>query len=140
MDDETSPHKRLGIFTRGDKRAFIGTLLKRFRVAREVSQHELAAAIGTSRPHISDLETNKAVPALDELMKLADALKVGPSAFLPRDLRRPGESWEILAGRLQLTFEEAMTLRGLLETAGQAETASVEDALLVWMHHRKVIP
>lgn len=123
-----------------DSQARIGASLRRFRAARELSQDELATQVGTSRSHISDLETDKAVPDLDEFVRLAAAVNVEPAAFFPRSARQAGAGWEVLAGRLQLTYDDAVTLRGLLEAAGEAETASAQDALLAWMTHRKVIP
>lgn len=122
-----------------DKRALIGSSLRRFRLAREISQEELAERLRVSRQHISELENDKAVPALDELVRLADALDVAPAAFLPRDPGQRGEGWETLSRRLHLTYDDALTLRTLLEATGVAETSSVQEALLIWMRHKGVI-
>jgi transcriptional regulator with XRE-family HTH domain len=54
----------------------IGVLLREWRVARRLSQLDLALVAGLSTRHLSCLETGKAQPSRDMIARLADALEV----------------------------------------------------------------
>lgn len=123
-----------------DSTASFGPQLQRLRTARKLSQQQLADAAGVSRGQISELETGKALPRLDVLYRLARGLNVPTSSLLVAEQRLQAAGWETLARRLPLSFEQAQTLRQLLESDGVAETASPEDALLRWMTHTNVLP
>jgi transcriptional regulator with XRE-family HTH domain len=61
--------------------AFGKTLRKR-RLAKLLSQEELAIASNLSRAYISDLEMGKKDPSLFTVFKLSHGLKIKPSAFI----------------------------------------------------------
>lgn len=54
----------------------VGILLREWRAARRVSQLDLALAAETSARHLSYIETGKAQPSRDMVMRLADALEM----------------------------------------------------------------
>jgi transcriptional regulator with XRE-family HTH domain len=90
---------------------------------------------------VGSWERNEAVPGIDAVISLGEALGVPASSFLPPDpvsLQPPG--WETVARRLGLTYEDAVGLRAILQGRGIAETATTEEALLVWMRERRVLP
>jgi len=51
-----------------------GQRLRELRVARNLSQAELADRCGSNRPFISNLERGVKVPSLTMILRLADAL------------------------------------------------------------------
>ena len=60
----------------------IGILIRKYRRARGMTQGELANALNTSVPHISNLETGKIIPKISTLERLAVALSRSTSDFL----------------------------------------------------------
>lgn len=50
--------------------------LSKIRQTKNMTQEELAKAIGISRPYLSDIERGKKKPGLDITLKLANTLKV----------------------------------------------------------------
>lgn len=56
--------------------AHAGTLLRDWRMARRLSQLDLALDVGVSARHLSCLETGKSQPSREMLTRLADALDV----------------------------------------------------------------
>ncbi len=90
---------------------------------------------------MANVEGNIGVPGFDVVIKLARALGVSAAVFLPPGPEdQPPAAWETIARRLALTYEDALRLRSLLTAAGIANTATPEQALLVWMRERKVLP
>lgn len=59
-----------------------GKSLKTRRLAKLLSQEDLAIASNLSRTYISDLETGKKDPSLFTVCKLSSGLKIKPSAFI----------------------------------------------------------
>lgn len=60
-----------------------GERLRALRVARGLSQEDLAAAAGLHRTHISLIERNKRSVRLETVQRLAVALGVQPSELIP---------------------------------------------------------
>ncbi len=61
--------------------------------------------------------------------------------FLPPDpVTLEPRAWRTVASRLTLSYDDALRLRSLLADAGIAETATTEEAVLIWMRERKVLP
>jgi transcriptional regulator with XRE-family HTH domain len=56
--------------------AHVGTLLREWRAARRLSQLDLALEADVSSRHLSCVETGKAQPSRDMVVRLADALEV----------------------------------------------------------------
>lgn len=48
--------------------------IKEFRVARKLSQAELARRSGMARPNLSNIETGKATPSVSSARRIAEAL------------------------------------------------------------------
>lgn len=58
-----------------------GQTLRRLRVERKLTQHQLAVAAGCVGQQISNYETGRVIPELQTLIKLADALQVRLDTF-----------------------------------------------------------
>jgi transcriptional regulator with XRE-family HTH domain len=56
--------------------------IKAFREKAEMSQRDLAQAIGTSQAAVAQWETGATQPTLDNLRKVADILGVSPGDLL----------------------------------------------------------
>lgn len=70
-------------------------------------QEQLAQTVGLSKAHISNIETGKATPSLEAIVKLADALETTPDAFLlgvNRDLTT--DQHQILAAQIESCNEQ----------------------------------
>lgn len=119
----------------------IGATVRGLRAARNLTQEQLAERAGLSRGTVTNVEGNVGVPGFDVVIKLARALGVSAAVFLPPwPEDQPPAAWETIARRLALTYEDALRLRSLLTAAGIVTTATTEQALLVWMRERKVLP
>jgi len=63
----------------------ISRMLRGLRLRAEMTQKELAAAIGVPQSHVSEYEKNKRAIPRGKAKELAKVLKTVPSNFLPRD-------------------------------------------------------
>jgi transcriptional regulator with XRE-family HTH domain len=63
----------------GSRRAIFGRRVRVLRVARGMSQEDLADAAGVHRTYVSSLERGLRNVGLDNVYRLADALGVEPS-------------------------------------------------------------
>ena len=75
-----------------------GHALRRWRTLRHLSQLDLATRAGTPSRHVSFLETGRARPSRDMVLRLAEALEVPPvecntlltaAGFAPQFTERP---------------------------------------------------
>lgn len=66
-----------------------GLRLKELRVARGMTQEELADCTGFFRTYMSRLETGAANPTFDALLVLATALEVAPAALFEKPSAEP---------------------------------------------------
>lgn len=57
--------------------------LAKLRLARGYSQQQLARSIGTSQPHIANLEAGKLDPHFETVTRLADALGISMDCIRP---------------------------------------------------------
>jgi transcriptional regulator with XRE-family HTH domain len=74
----------------GDEGKLFGARLREMRIARGLTQPEVASRVGTSASNISDLERGIKVPTLTTVARLADALECTASELvqvLDRKLR-----------------------------------------------------
>lgn len=60
----------------------IGHKIKLTRVQKQITQTELAAALGISKAHLSNIETGKTVVTLENLYKISKALDCKITTFL----------------------------------------------------------
>jgi transcriptional regulator with XRE-family HTH domain len=60
----------------------VGRNAKRFRLAKGMTQEEVAAATDLSQQYVSDLERGLRNPTVITLFHLAQALSVEPAGFL----------------------------------------------------------
>jgi transcriptional regulator with XRE-family HTH domain len=67
---------------RGDEAAIFGRHLRELRLARRLTQAQIAERCGTMVPVISNLERGMTVPTLSTLLHLARALECRPSKLL----------------------------------------------------------
>jgi len=56
--------------------------IRRFRLARNLTQVQLAKALGVDQSRIAELERGKGNPTMDTLDQVADALEISPAALL----------------------------------------------------------
>jgi transcriptional regulator with XRE-family HTH domain len=61
-----------------DMRVLVGRNVKRVRIARGLTQEELAERSGFSQQYLSDLERGRRNPTVVSLWELAQALGVAP--------------------------------------------------------------
>lgn len=80
-------------------RVALGLRIKELRVARGMTQEQLADHAGFFRTYMSRVETGVANPSFDALLVLATALRVPPAALfespdssLPKAIRAPTAS------------------------------------------------
>ena len=64
----------------------IGSRIRRYRKSRGLTQGELAIALNTSTPHISNLEAGKISPKISTLERLGLALGYPTSAFFDSEV------------------------------------------------------
>lgn len=79
----------------GEEGPRFGARLRELRIARGLTQPQIAALVGTSASNISDLERGIKVPTLTTVARLADVLKCNVSELvevLDRWPRRPQTS------------------------------------------------
>lgn len=74
-----------------------GQRIKRERLARGMTQRDLAAAVDVGVPHISKIESGKENPSDDLIEKLAIVLKVEGDELMLVAHRLPGELMDKLA-------------------------------------------
>jgi transcriptional regulator with XRE-family HTH domain len=60
--------------------------LRRFRVARGLSQAKLAEKIGSSYHYVGMLETQKKFPSSDMIHKLSSALSIDPTELFSKEI------------------------------------------------------
>lgn len=75
----------------------IGTRIKRERLAREMTQRQLADRVGVGVPHVSKVEAGRESPSDDLLMKIAQVFEMDPGELLLAARRVPEELLERLA-------------------------------------------
>lgn len=95
----------------------IGTRVRRMRRARELSQEQLAEAVGISVTHMSHIETGNTKLSLPVLVELARALDVQTDALLydkPESLRG-STTGEILRLLENCTPQELLILEDVLK-------------------------
>jgi transcriptional regulator with XRE-family HTH domain len=73
----------------GDEGPLFGARLRELRIARGLTQPDLAAHVGTSASNISDLERGVKVPTLTTVARLADALDCNVSEMVDVLDRKP---------------------------------------------------
>jgi transcriptional regulator with XRE-family HTH domain len=73
----------------GDEGPLFGARLRELRIARGLTQPDLAAHVGTSASNISDLERGIKVPTLTTVARLADALDCNVSEMVEVLDRKP---------------------------------------------------
>lgn len=78
----------------------IGQRIREIRMERGMSQTDLAIAVDTSRNVISKWESGESAIRMDSLLRLADELKVPPTAIIPRSSGKADEA-DLLYGQLQ---------------------------------------
>ena len=75
----------------------IGQRIRRERLAREMTQRELADAVDVGVPHISKVEDDRESPSDDLLRRIATALKIDADELFIVARRLPEEMIEQLA-------------------------------------------
>lgn len=71
--------------TRGSVYTFLGARVKKLRLAKPLTQAQLAKAVGVTRASIANIEAGRQKLSVDRLCDLGHALGVTPDALLPRE-------------------------------------------------------
>jgi len=66
----------------------LSTRIREIRIAKRISQVELARTLGVTKQSISNWENDNIQPSVDMLARLADALSVSADYLLGRDDKR----------------------------------------------------
>ncbi|MBQ8515611.1 MAG: helix-turn-helix transcriptional regulator [Ruminococcus sp.] len=66
----------------------LGATVRARRVELRISQPEVAKRVGTSQSHVSRIETNRCVPSVVMLAKLANALQMPVAELLEAAQRK----------------------------------------------------
>jgi transcriptional regulator with XRE-family HTH domain len=107
-----------------------GPRLRDLRVARGLSQHQLAELVGVSQRKLSDIERGKRPPLLlpTQLMAMADALSVNVEqlAGVERDRRRP-EVVLVVEHATALLDQDILLLSQLAEHLADSRRAGITD-------------
>ena len=61
-----------------------GPVLRKLRLAKNLTQDQLSEMIGVASPYISMLESGHKFPNLEMIFKLADALQIRPGTILDK--------------------------------------------------------
>lgn len=78
-----------------DELCAIGHKIKLTRVQKQITQTDLAAALGISKAHLSNIETGKTVVTLENLYKTSKALDCKITTFLEDDTQKSRETEDI---------------------------------------------
>jgi transcriptional regulator with XRE-family HTH domain len=108
-----------------------GSRLRDLRVARGLSQHQLAEIVGVSQRKLSDIERSKRPPLLlpTQLMAMAEALSVGVEqlAGVERNSTRP-EILLVVEHATALLDHDILLLSQLAEHLADARRAGITDS------------
>ena len=66
----------------------LGEILRRERIAAELTQEALAHAAGVDRTYVSMLENGRASPTLEMLFRLCDSIGISPAKVVSEIERR----------------------------------------------------
>ena len=69
-----------------DRRIAFGKKLRELRQIQGYSQEKLAAVSGLHRTYVGDVERGERNISLDNIWRLADALKINPAVFFEEDI------------------------------------------------------
>ena len=105
---------------REERRETFGTVLRRIRKSKDMTQREVARAINMDFSYFSRLETDhfKSLPTRETIAKIADAMQCTEV-----------EKADLLAaaGRVAVEMQERPELRRLFRTATQLPSAELEE-------------
>lgn len=98
-------------------RTRLGPALKTARLAKQLTQNELAAEVETDPETISRFERGATLPSLVRLLHLAEALGVTVSSLLSGASPRRQDEWaELSQSLLRLSASDQKLATALLET------------------------
>ena len=75
----------------------LGQRIKHERLAREMTQRDLADAVGITVPYISKIEADKETPTDDKIVKVAEVLGLNPDELILAAGRIPADVMDRLA-------------------------------------------
>lgn len=94
-----------------------GEEIRKARKAKKLTQSELADLVGVSRSAVYDWERGKYSPEGERAVRLAKALDLPPSSFLPDYLKREKEKTDIISRPEIIPFDDLVNLPVLDPTA-----------------------
>lgn len=78
-----------------DELCVIGHKIKLARVEKQITQTDLANALGISKAHLSNIETGKTIVTLENLYKISKALNCNITALLEEETQRESNTGNI---------------------------------------------
>ena len=115
----------------GDVATGVGVVVRRRRLAAELSMTALAEQTGLTQPFLSQVEHGKAVPSLVTLYRIASALGAAPQDLLAEVEEKPREVRSLAAGEgphYRMTEEDAGSNARLLMARTGVEVIEYELA------------
>lgn len=106
-----------------------GTHLKSCRTGKNVSQEQLASAVGVHANHISRYETGKATPSIEVAAKMAEALEVSLDELVFGSQANPEEA---------LSDRELIALFKKVQNLSPTQQATVKDFLQAFVFKSSV--
>lgn len=71
--------------TENEMLSYVMSRIRQIRIAKDISQMELAATADIAQSFLAKLESGKQKPSLLTIIKIAKALDVPPTAFFPEE-------------------------------------------------------
>lgn len=105
----------------------IGLRIREERKKHEMSQSELANAIGSNKSKISNIETGQTIPSMETLVKIGDAMGIPITDFLVIDPPCERESEE---KRVKSYFKDAANRISRLNREKQVNFIDTIESLL----------
>lgn len=65
----------------------IGSIIKHYRILKDLTQEELAEMLNLSYQQVQKYEYNKTIPSLDKLIEISKVLEIPMEAFFKESLR-----------------------------------------------------
>jgi transcriptional regulator with XRE-family HTH domain len=114
--------------SRESYKAFVGSKIRELRRSTGRSQSELAAAMNTGQPEVSEWERGKVLPSLDTVLRICGLCGVTLAYFDPAgDGHRRREEMFVAAKWMEITAEE-LRERARAKSTPPVSARDVEEA------------
>lgn len=115
----------------------IGGKIKEMRNAAGLTQSQLAQLSGVAPITIRQYETGKRQPRIEQLQKIAKALKVSVAVFLPEKLERKYLEYENIAHDIKRDMIDSAVDYEEYESARKTKISDIQIGLILGENRRK---